>query len=236
MDCSPQTIACQIALLRADLEGSWLEAFLSLFVWPFLAVLIPVLIAIFVSKHGRKTTLEAVERQIKVAVEAATRVEQKRAEEQAQQTAREELQARRAATLELLGEIAMRTFDSPQASRIEIQHDLISLRRLTVKLAAQVPEQDEHMIAWLESLATRYATIRVALSDGNELASDWHGKWASGAETYLDKYLKDQNDFLACFANLDNAGIDKAFASGRKPQEKDRATAEQAVAAYKIRL
>ena len=77
MDCSSGTdidrIICAIDAANAGIgPGAWWW-WLDVLIWPLLASLIPVLVAIAVARHGRKTTLDAVEKQIEEARTAANR-------------------------------------------------------------------------------------------------------------------------------------------------------------------
>jgi hypothetical protein len=227
MDCSPATIACQIALLRADLQGSWLETALTVFVWPFLAVLIPVLVAIFVTRHARKSTLEAVERQITEAAQAAAAIERQRLVERGETLEKEKSDSIRRVTLELLSVVMIHMLDDKDAKSDEIVSDIVAVRLSATLMAVHISPESTYTLKWLEMLPSRYAKVRWQMANHVSVAHEWHIRVLSDAETFLRAYLVNPSEEMALFSVMNNAKFDRAFEAGREPDANDYATAEQ---------
>ena len=230
MSCNPDVIACQIALLRADLGQSWLESALTVFVWPLLAVLIPILIAIFVSRHGRRATLEAVERQIAEAAEAAAAIERQRIKERREDSAKATADSQRRYMLDLLAEVLSRIAAPNNASSDQIMSDIVSVRKLATLLSVNLPREAKHTLAWLDALPSRYSKVRWKMANGAPLSAEWHAAVLADAETFLRGAVQGINEPVAIFANLNNRSLDKVYESGRKPTTDDLATPAQAQA------
>ena len=98
-------------------------------------------------------------------------------------------------------------------------------------MSVQVPRDQTHVLKWLEILPARYSKIRWKMANHAPLSDEWRTSLLADAEIFLRAYLTAPGEEMALFTNLNNAKIDKAFESGRKPERTDYATERDVKAA-----
>lgn len=174
------------ALLEAvrALEPDPSQVILVGLVWPLVSVLIPVLVAIGVAKHGRTTTMRALDKQLAV---------QERHSKELDATAA--IERRRKLLASLLVEVADRLVPSPHVAEWVASHQrlLVTVRLVEFDLD---PDSEPLLDDWLRRLSQRDGKIwaaRKAKKPWAEAASTvWMGTattvlLALGRETKLEK-------------------------------------------------
>ncbi|WP_146087079.1 hypothetical protein [Rathayibacter sp. AY1B7] len=91
MDCPPPLIECRFERLIDAVSSDPVANFFNLFFWPFLSVLIPVIVAFIVAAKARTDALEAVRVEIDALKESADKERADRLEEKKRDTRAESI-------------------------------------------------------------------------------------------------------------------------------------------------
>jgi heme exporter protein D len=184
MECDPQLIACQLSQLVDLMTQSWWEHLLVVYVWPLVAVLVPVAIAISVSIHTKRTTLKSVAEQIRVQQDLVRNqidAQQKLVSDQiAEERRRERMRLRRASIAQLIqavSEVAIRPILSGRELLVHTVGEAARIVTASVEAQGVLLEADEDRRGWIIALGAEHNRLLPGIGEGR--SRDQHSQWCT---------------------------------------------------------